>query len=72
MCEAINSFIEMVTIRASMDSVWHGKTGVNSWSIGQIGAPFAWVPLLVDMTYDGIERIKRSWQSRSNARLASC
>ena len=58
MYEAINSFVDMIIVRASMDLVWHGQTGVNSWSIGQIGAPFAWIPLLVDMMYDGIKRIK--------------
>ena len=59
MYEAISSFVDMIIVRASMDLIWHGETGVNSWSIGQIGAPFAWIPLLLDMTYDGIKRIRR-------------
>jgi hypothetical protein len=43
-----------------MDIIWSGQTGINQWGIGQIGAPFAWAPLIIDISCSGYERL-RSW-----------
>ena len=47
--------------RSGMDIVWQGTTGVNQMGIGQIGAPFAWAPLITDMLYSASERVNRWW-----------
>lgn len=31
-----------------------GATGEDLWNVGQIGAVFAWAPLLVDMGYNAV------------------
>ena len=51
---------ELIVIRSGMDNIWSGQTGINQWGIGQIGAPFAWAPLIADISCSGFERL-RSW-----------
>jgi len=56
---AIERLYHVLLIRYGMDILWKGETGYNKWGVGQIGALFAWAPLLIDMIYDGLDRIKR-------------
>jgi hypothetical protein len=49
--------------RSGMDVVWNRTTGINQWSIGQIGAPLAWGPLITDMSYSLTEKLKRCSQT---------
>ena len=50
--------------RTGMDIMWHETTGDNQWSIGQIGAPLAWAPLITDMFYSAGERLKKWWRRK--------
>lgn len=52
--------------RQSMDLMWNGQAGLNVWGIGQIGALFAWVPLLVDMACSAAQRF--TWRDRPQER----
>jgi hypothetical protein len=47
--EACSSLQTLFHQRRDLD--WDGQTGQNDWGVGQIGAPFAWAPLLFDMAY---------------------
>lgn len=40
-----------------MELAWNGLTGEATWGIGQIGVPFAWTPLLIDMLYSALGNI---------------
>ena len=40
--------------RRAMILLSDGTTGENLWNVGQIGALFAWAPLLVEMGYNGV------------------
>ena len=40
--------------RRAMIMLSDGTTGENLWNVGQIGALFAWAPLLVEMGYNGM------------------
>jgi hypothetical protein len=52
-----------------MDILWKGETGYNNWGMGQIGAPLAWAPLLVDMVFDGLDGIRNWWHDRCIQRI---
>jgi hypothetical protein len=47
--EACSSLQDLFRQRDDLDKIWDGQTGQNAWGVGQIGAPFAWAPLLLDM-----------------------
>jgi hypothetical protein len=51
---ATDWLISIMTLRHAMKLASDGRTGDDSWGIGQIGAPFAWAPLLVDMGYTAV------------------
>lgn len=55
--------------RTGMDIMWHGTTGDNQWSIGQIGAPLAWAPLITDMFYSASERLTKWWRRKRDDAL---
>ena len=57
---AVDSFLESLLQRWGMDLVWNGQTEANAWGIGQIGALFTWVPLLIDLAWSGVHEI-RQW-----------
>lgn len=59
---------QFIIERTGMDVFWHGKTGVNQMGIGQIGAPFAWAPLIVDMAYSATESMKKWWTGEPSKR----
>jgi len=61
---SLQSLNILMAARGIMDYLWNGQTDVNKWGIGQIGAPFAWAPVLVDFCYD-IFGLTRSWLRRS-------
>jgi hypothetical protein len=48
---AWHSFRFILLRRHMMNLVWEGATGEDVWGIGQIGAPFAWLPLLSEMIH---------------------
>lgn len=58
---ATERLYQVLLVRYGMDILWQGETGYNKWGVGQIGAPFAWAPLLIDMVYDGFNRIRNWW-----------
>jgi hypothetical protein len=62
--EVGSSFLSLLTVRSGMTTLWNDQTNVNTWGIGQVGAPFAWAPLLVDMAYEGCGRLQR-WRTQS-------
>ncbi len=49
---AIQLFVRIMSVRWSLDRESGGRTGENVWGIGQICAPFAWMPILVEMVYN--------------------
>ena len=51
---AIECFRDLMVVRVSMSKLWEGETGENVWNIGQIIAPFAWLPLLIEILYSAI------------------
>jgi hypothetical protein len=71
---AINSSQDLMTQRGGMDVLWDGNTGKDFWGIGQIGAPFAWAPLLIDMAYsasDGIRQWRGGRAQKSEATIVA-
>jgi hypothetical protein len=44
--------------RRTMILLSDGRTGENLWGVGQIGALFAWAPLLVEMSWNGVYGFK--------------
>jgi hypothetical protein len=48
---SFGAFYHVNAARKFFHHIAHESTGENQWSIGQIIAPFAWVPLLVDIVY---------------------
>ena len=59
--EALRSFQAILNQRQAMDILWDGQTEKNFWGIGQVGAPLAWLPLLIDMSCSATTGI-RQWQ----------
>jgi hypothetical protein len=59
--DALRSFQSLLTQRQAMNILWYGQTENNFWGIGQIGAPLAWLPLLIDMSRSATTDI-RQWQ----------
>ncbi|KAH6665379.1 hypothetical protein B0J14DRAFT_606016 [Halenospora varia] len=53
--EAFKCFGDLLSERHGMDVLWEDEIGQNVWGIGQIAAPFSWVPLLVDMVYGALD-----------------
>ncbi|KAI9858824.1 MAG: hypothetical protein M1813_007291 [Trichoglossum hirsutum] len=49
--EAVALLISMMTLRHGMSVASRGSTEEYVWNVGQIGALFAWTPLLVEMAY---------------------
>ncbi len=66
---AIERLYQLLLIRYGMDILWKGETGYNNWGVGQIGAPLAWAPLLIDMFFDGLDRIRNWWYGRCIERI---
>ena len=69
-------FCDMLVTRQSMNSILANKTEQNTWAIGQICAPFAWAPLLIDMAYSAVADIQklkliRQGRSSSNSEYAN-
>jgi hypothetical protein len=68
-CNAIERLYQLLLIRYGMDILWKGETGYNNWGVGQIGAPLAWAPLLINMIFDGLDRIRNWWYGRCLERI---
>jgi hypothetical protein len=66
---ATERLYQLLLVRYGMDILWKGETGYNNWGVGQIGAPLAWAPLLVDMVFDGLGRIRNWWHDRCIERI---
>ncbi|KAI9775364.1 MAG: hypothetical protein M1839_001280 [Geoglossum umbratile] len=62
---AVDSFQGTLLERRGMDLVWDGQTGENAWGIGQIGALFTWVPLLIDLAWSGVHDIRQQLAGRA-------
>jgi len=57
----------MLKLRQDLDALWNGRTEQDVWGIGQVIAPFVWVPLLVDMLYSGVGGIQKWRRGRVEA-----
>jgi hypothetical protein len=62
---AVSSFRRTLLQRWGMDLIWDGQTGENAWGIGQIGALFTWVPLLIDLAWSGVRDMCQRLGGRS-------
>jgi hypothetical protein len=51
--------------RRAMTLMSDGKPAENVWGVGQIGALFAWAPLLVDLVYDAAHECRTCAGARS-------
>ncbi|KAF2192159.1 hypothetical protein K469DRAFT_716654 [Zopfia rhizophila CBS 207.26] len=54
-----SAFNHIIAARAFFNLITSGFTEENEWGIGQIIAPFAWVPLLVDIVYAAISETQQ-------------
>ncbi|KAH7408860.1 hypothetical protein BKA64DRAFT_720252 [Cadophora sp. MPI-SDFR-AT-0126] len=57
--EAFKSFRDLLSERQGMNLLWKDQIGQNIWGIGQIAAPFAWAPLIVDLVYAAVDTSKQ-------------
>ena len=65
--DAVMCFKVILELRGGMDIIWEGQTEQGLWGIGQIAAPFSWMPLLVDMGYSSIGAIQSWWMRRDRS-----
>jgi hypothetical protein len=48
---AVNLLVALLKSRVAMSQISNNRTRENEWGVGQIIAPFAWGPLMVEMLY---------------------
>lgn len=59
---AFSSLLDLLAQRRAIDELWAEELQEHVWTIGQVGAPFAWFPLLSDMFFSAIESSWQYWQ----------